>query len=63
MVQATLYHIPLRDTREKRLRMRAYQNVFLEFKRVLLCNLPIYKNIRRYTFLGQRYCINEEIMK
>jgi hypothetical protein len=26
-------------------------------------NVWVYKKIRRYTFVGQRYCINEDIMK
>jgi hypothetical protein len=51
-------------TSEKRLRMRTYQNVFLEFKRVCVKrnahNLRVYKTVRRYTFMEQRYCINED---
>jgi hypothetical protein len=55
------------DTRENRLRMRANQNVFLEFKRVLVWKemlvISEYTNnfVGISTFVGQRYCINEDM--
>jgi hypothetical protein len=56
----------LTDTSEKSLRMRTYQNVFLEFKRVLVWKgmlvISEYKTkIRLYTFAGQRYYINKDV--
>jgi hypothetical protein len=50
------------DTSEKRLRMRAYQNFFLEFKRASEWKEMLV--ISEYA-KNQRYCIiyNEDIMK
>jgi hypothetical protein len=49
------------DISEKRLRMRAYQNVFLEFKKIWIysvkrnaCNLRVYKTFRGYTFVEDK---------
>jgi hypothetical protein len=55
------------DTREILLRMRAYQHVFLRIQEGFSVkrnarNHRVYKMFRRYTFVGQRYCINEDIL-
>jgi hypothetical protein len=57
------------DTREKCLRIRAFiSGRFLGIQESFSAkrnarNLRVCKKIRRYTFVGQRYCINEDIIK
>jgi hypothetical protein len=52
------------DTSEKRLRMRSYRNVFLEFKKVLVRKEMLRVYISSVYFCGTKiFFINEDIMK